>query len=46
MRKYIRSLGYQKLHRSKQRKGICPAQRIEQQLCDEKTINAEITVFF
>ena len=26
-------------------KGICSAQRIEQQLCDEKTTNAEIAVF-
>ena len=26
-------------------KGICSAQRIEQQLCDEKTTNTEIAVF-
>ena len=45
MCKYIRSLGCQKLPRSKQRKGICSAQRIEQQFCDEKTTNAEIAVF-
>ena len=44
MCKYICSLGCQKLHRSKE-KGICFAQGIEQQLCDEKTTNAEIAVF-
>ena len=35
----------QQLHHSRQRKGICSAQRMEQQLCDEKMKNAEITVF-